>query len=62
MMELHSGKHLLRTDGVEEEEEVREAPEWQGTIIYFELHTDREIDPNSLRSAVSFEQFFFDED
>ena len=46
MMELHSGKHLLRTDGVKEE--VREAPEWQGTIIYFELYTDREIDPNSI--------------
>ena len=46
MMELHSGHHLLRTDGVKEE--VFEAPEWQGTIIYFELHTDREIDPNSI--------------
>ena len=46
VMELHSGKHLLRTDGVKEE--VREAPEWQGTIIYFELHTDKEIDPNSI--------------
>lgn len=27
---------------------VTEAPLWQGTIIYFELHTDREIDPNSI--------------
>ena len=46
VMEIHSGQHLLRTDG--ETEQVNEAPLWQGTIIYFELHTDREIDPNSI--------------
>ena len=45
-MEIHSGGHLLRTDG--EKEEVCEAPLWQGTIIFFELHTDKEIDPNSI--------------
>lgn len=45
-MEIHSGHHLLCTDG--EKEEVVEAPLWQGTVIYFELHTDREIDPNSI--------------
>ena len=46
VMEIHSGTHILRTDGVKEE--VCEASMWQGTIIYFELHTDREIDPNSI--------------
>lgn len=46
VMEIHSGQHILRTDG--EKEVVTEAPLWQGTIIYFELHTDREIDPNSI--------------
>lgn len=46
VMEIHSGTHILRTDG--EKEEVFEAPMWQGTIIYFELHTDREIDPNRI--------------
>ena len=45
-MEIHSGKHLLRTDG--DKEEICEASMWQGTIIYFELHTDKEIDPNSI--------------
>lgn len=45
-MEIHSGQHLLRTDG--KREEVCEAHLWQGTIIYFELHTDKEIDPNSI--------------
>ena len=45
-MEVHSGRHLLRTDG--EQEVILDAPLWQGTIIYFELHTDREIDPNSI--------------
>ena len=46
VMEIHSGQHILRTDG--ETENVTEAPLWQGTIIYFELHTDKEIDPNSI--------------
>ena len=46
VMEIHSGQHILRTDG--EKEDITEAPMWQGTIIYFELHTDREIDPNSI--------------
>ena len=46
VMEIHSGNHLLHTDG--KKEEVSEAPLWQGTIIFFELHTDREIDPNSI--------------
>lgn len=45
-MEIHSGYHLLRTDG--KSDEVLEVPLWQGTIIYFELHTDKEIDPNSI--------------
>ena len=45
-MEIHSGEHILRTDG--NTEEVCEAPMWQGTIIFFELHTDKEIDPNSI--------------
>ena len=46
VMEIHSGQHLLRTDG--KKEVIREAPQWQGTIVFFELHTDREIDPNSI--------------
>ena len=46
VMEIHSGNCILRTDG--ESEEIRNAPMWQGTIIYFELHTDKEIDPNSI--------------
>ncbi len=45
-MEIHSGQHILRTDG--EKEEICEAPFWQGTIIFFELHTNKEIDPNSI--------------
>jgi hypothetical protein len=45
-MEVHSGNHLLRTDG--EVEQVVETSPWQGTIVYFELHTDKEIDPNSI--------------
>lgn len=45
-MEIHSGNSLLHTDGVKED--VHSAPFWQGTIIYFELHADKNIDPNSI--------------
>ncbi len=46
VLEIHSGQHILRTNGIHEE--VLEAPKWQGTIIYLELHSDKEIDPNSI--------------
>lgn len=45
-MEIHSGEHILHTDG--DREEVDKAPLWQGTIIYFEIHTNKEIDPNRI--------------
>jgi hypothetical protein len=45
-MEIHSGQHILHTDG--DKETIFDAPLWQGTIVYFELHTDKEIDPNSI--------------
>ena len=27
---------------------MEEVLEWQGTIVYFELHSDKEIDPNDV--------------
>lgn len=44
--EIRSGRHILRTDG--EKEEITEASPWQGSIIYFEIHSNKEIDPNSI--------------
>lgn len=46
VLEIHSGQHILRTDG--STEEVSEATLWPGTIIYFELHSNKEIEPNSI--------------
>ena len=43
---LHSGKHILVSDGINEE--IKETTFWQGTVIYFELQSDKEIDPNSV--------------
>ena len=45
-LELHSGNHLLISDG--NTERVEEAPIWQGTLLYLELHSNKEIDPNSI--------------
>lgn len=41
--EVRSGNHaLLVEDGVEK---ITESIFWQGTIVYLELHTNKEIDP-----------------
>lgn len=45
-LEIHSGKSKLEYDG--DAMNVVEAPEWQGTIVYFELHSDKEINPNEV--------------
>ncbi len=45
-LKLHSGKHILTYNGVEER--VEETSFWQGTIIYFELYSNKDIDPNKV--------------
>lgn len=46
VLKLHSGSHILVSDGKEERTEGAEF--WQGTVIYFELYSDKEIDPNDV--------------
>ena len=46
VLKLHSGNHILTFNGVEER--IEEDDFWQGTVIYFELHSDKEIDPNEV--------------
>ena len=46
LLRLHSGGHILISDG--KSEYVECADFWQGTIMYFELCSDKEIDPNSV--------------
>lgn len=45
-LEIHSGCSKLVYDG--DEMSVVEASEWQGTIVYFELHSNKEINPNEV--------------
>ena len=45
-LEIHSGNSMLVYDGVDTV--IKTMPHWQGTIVYFELHSDREIDPNDI--------------
>nr|WP_302829367.1 ATP-binding protein [uncultured Bacteroides sp.] len=45
-LEIHSGLHTLIYDG--EEIHVNSSPLWQGTIVYFDIHSNREIDPNEI--------------
>jgi len=44
--EIHSGHHLLVSDG--KKETIVEAPLWQGTLLYIELLSNQEIDPNKI--------------
>ena len=45
-LEIHSGLHTLVYDG--KETHVYSSPLWQGTIVYFDLHSNREINPNEI--------------
>ncbi len=44
--EIHSGTHLLVSDG--KKEVVTKAPLWQGTLIYVELRSNQDINPNEI--------------
>ncbi len=43
-LEIHSGNHILISDG--KVEKVMEATPWQGTMLYLEIHSNKEIEPN----------------
>ena len=45
-LEIHSGCSKLVYDG--NTVNVVDAAEWQGTIVYLELHSDKEINPNEV--------------
>lgn len=45
-LEIHSGHSLLCYDGINIS--MKNIEEWKGTIVYLELHSDREIDPNDV--------------
>ena len=45
-LEVHSGEYKLIYDGVDTC--VCHEKKWSGTIIYLELHSNREIDPNEV--------------
>lgn len=45
-LEIHSGSHLLISDG--KSEMVKESPAWQGTLLFFELQSNQEINPNEI--------------
>ena len=45
-LEIHSGLHILVYDG--KETHVHPSSSWQGTIVYFDIHSNREIDPNEI--------------
>lgn len=44
--EIHSGKHKLQL--VNNEFVVTNAELWQGTLVFLEVHTNKEINPNAI--------------
>ena len=43
---IHSGHSVMTYDG--NEVTIAKAGLWQGTLVYFELHANKEIDPNEV--------------
>ncbi len=46
-LEIHSGNYRLQYNGIGDIQ-ITETHFWQGTIVYFELHSNKEIDPNRI--------------
>ena len=46
VLKLHSGNHILISNGVEER--IDKIHFWQGTVVYFELYSDKDIDPDKV--------------
>ena len=58
-LELHSGNHILISDG--KTESIESSTDWQGTILYLEIHSNKEINPNDvLQNRVDVEDEFND--
>ena len=64
IFEVRSGKHTMQVqDGVEE---TKESDFWQGTIVYLQLHTNREINPadvvaNRANVAAQYNETFLND-
>ena len=64
VFEVRSGKHTMQVqDGVEE---TKESDFWQGTIVYLQLHTNKEINPadvvaNRANVATQYNETFLND-
>ena len=64
IFEVRSGKHTMQVhDGVEE---TKESNFWQGTIVYLQLHTNKEINPadvvaNRANVAAQYNETFLND-
>ena len=64
-LDIHSGNSLMSYNG--DSSNVSSEEYWQGTIVYFELHSDKDIDPNDVvenrtNCADQFNEEFIDTD
>ena len=64
-LDIHSGKNVMSYDGIDVN--VCECEYWQGTIVYFELYSNKDIDPNEVVDnrtdcAEQFNETFIDID
>lgn len=60
---IHSGKSVLLYE--KDDVKMLDAPNWNGTIIYFEIYSDKEINPNDIVEyradcETQFMETFFD--
>ena len=45
-LELHSGSHVLVSDGTTER--IDKTTQWQGTILFIEIYANKDIEPNAV--------------
>ena len=61
-MQIHSGGHMLVYDG--KESIVKEARHWQGTVVFLDLHSDQDFNPDEIAKdcVEEYDEMFLDDE
>lgn len=61
-MQIHSGEHMLVYDG--KDSIVRDARPWQGAVVFLDLHSDVDFNPDEIAKdcAEEYDEMFLDDE
>ena len=61
-MQIHSGCHKLVYNG--KESTVEDARHWQGTVVFLDLHSDQDFNPDEIAKdcVEEYDEMFLDDE